>query len=275
SMPDVTKALLDGKVTALAYELVQTVDGKLPLLEPMSEVAGKLSVLNGSTALLSQHGGRGILLGGAVGVEPAEVVIIGAGTAGKAAAEIASGMGAKVTILDISHDKLEAVKHQFQGRVQGLYSTKASLERTCQHADLLIGAVLIPGAAAPKLITRQVMRSMKSGSVFVDISVDQGGCAETTKPTSLENPYYQEEGVIHYAVPNMPAQTPRTSTMALTSATLPYIKRIANMGLLASLERSAKHNDLREALNTMDGRLANKAVSEATGFGYYPIDSLI
>ena len=271
SMPDVTNAMLKGGVTGIAYELVQTSTKRLPLLEPMSEVAGKLSVLNGAYYLLAQNGGRGMLLGGTVGVPPAKVVVIGAGIAGRCACEIALGMGANVSILDRNYEKLDQVKMQFQGRANTIHSTRASLEREVCSANLLIGAVLVPGAAAPKLVTRAMIKSMQPGSVFVDISIDQGGCAETIKPTNLDNPVFQEEGVIHYGVCNMPAQTPRTSTMALTAATLPYLVRLANGGLKA-LDTDL---ELRVALNTHRGLLTNKAVSEAVGVKYTPIDQAL
>ena len=269
SMPNVAKAMLDGQVTGIAYELVRTPDGRLPLLEPMSEVAGKLSILNGSYFLLGQNGGRGILLGGTVGVLPAKVVIVGAGIAGRCACEVALGMGADVSILDVNYTKLDQIRIQTGGRARTVHSTKASLEREVAMADLLIGAVLIPGAAAPKLITRELIRSMKKGAVFVDISIDQGGCGETIRPTSLDAPTYVEEGVIHYGVCNMPAQTPRTSTKALTAATLPYILKIANSGGLNALNL---YPDLRGALNTHKSQLTNNEVAQATGLPYTSID---
>jgi alanine dehydrogenase len=272
SMPDVTKAMLDGQITGIAYELVKTAEGRLPLLEPMSEVAGKLSVLNGSYFLLGQNGGRGVLLGGTVGVLPAKVVIVGAGIAGRCACEVALGMGADVSVLDVNYTKLDHIRVQTGGRARTVHSTKASLEREVQTADLLIGAVLIPGAAAPKLITRDMIRSMKKGSVFVDISIDQGGCGETIKPTNLDAPTFVEDGVIHYGVCNMPAQTPRTSTQALTAATLPYVLKIANHGGLAALDTFA---ELRGALNTHHGMLTNHEVSEATGFRYSSIEEAL
>ena len=272
SMPTVTKAMLDGQITGIAYELVKTIDGRLPLLEPMSEVAGKLSVLNGSYFLLGQNGGRGMLLGGTVGVLPAKVVIIGAGIAGRCACEVALGMGADVSILDVSYPKLDHIRIQTGGRAKTVHSTKASLEREVASADLLIGAVLIPGAAAPKLITREMIRSMKKGSVFVDISIDQGGCGETIKPTNLDAPTFVDEGVIHYGVCNMPAQTPRTSTQALTAATLPYVIRLADHGGMPALEKFA---DLRGALNTHHGMLTNHEVSDATGFGFVAIEDAL
>lgn len=272
SMPDVTEALLKGKVSGLAYELVTLSDGRLPLLEPMSEVAGKLSILNGSFYLLSQNNGRGLLLGGVVGVAPAEVVIVGAGIAGRNACEVALGMGAEVTILDISHEKLDRIHSQFGGQVRTIYSNHEALAREITKADLLVGAVLKPGAAAPKVITRNMIKSMKRGSVFVDISIDQGGCSETIKPTNLDAPVFEEEGVIHYGVCNMPAQTPRTSTLALTAQTLPYVIEIANKGFKGVMESSAA---LRGSLNTHMGQLTNKAVSEAVGISYTTIETAL
>jgi alanine dehydrogenase len=272
SMPDVATKLLESRVTGIAYELVQTEDRRLPLLEPMSEVAGKLSVLNGSYFLLSQKGGRGVLLGGTVGVAPGKVVIIGAGIAGRNACEVALGMGARVTLLDVDYKKLEAAKIQFNNRAVIVHSTRSSLERAMRNADLLIGAVLIPGAAAPRLISREMIASMKQGSVFVDISIDQGGCAETIRPTSLDEPVFVEEGVVHYGVCNMPAQTPRTSTLALTAATLPYIIEFAEHGVQGALE---KHRVLRAAVNTHAGHMTNQPCSESLGLPYVPIEEAI
>lgn len=272
SMPEVASAMTKGGVTGIAYELVQLADGRLPLLEPMSEVAGKLSILNGAYYLLGQNGGRGVLLGGTVGVPPARVVVVGAGIAGRAACEVAVGMGADVTILDINQSRLEFVKELTRGRARTVHSTKASLMREVASADLLVGAVLVPGAAAPRLISKEMIHTMNPGSVFVDISIDQGGCAETIRPTSLDNPVYVESGVIHYGVCNMPAQTPRTSTQALTAVTLPYILKIANAGGLQSL---SIHKDIRGALNTHKGFLTNYAVSQAVGIPYTPIDEVL
>lgn len=271
SMPEVATEVLRGGVTGIAYELVQMESKRLPLLEPMSEVAGKLSVLNGSYFLLSQKGGRGILLGGTVGVTPGHVVIVGAGIAGRNACEVALGMGADVTVLDVDYSKLERIKVQFQNRAHVVHSTKSALERAMKEADLLIGAVLIPGAAAPKLITRDMIRSMKEGSVFVDISIDQGGCSETIRATSLEEPVYKEEGVIHYGVCNMPAQTPRTSTQALTAATLPYIVRLADRGIAKALECP----ELRGAVNTHRGLMTNAACAQSLGLEYTPVDKAL
>lgn len=272
SMPDVAEAMIKGKVTGIAYELVQTADHRLPLLEPMSEVAGKLSVLNGAFFLLSQNEGRGLVLGGVVGVPPADVVIIGAGISGRAACNVAMGMGATVTVLDIDYAKLERIEAQFGNRVRTVFSNREAIAREVTRADLLIGAVLSPGAAAPKLITRKMIKSMKKGSVFVDISIDQGGCAETIRPTSLDNPVFVEEGVTHYGVCNMPAQTPRTSTMALTAATLPYIIKIADKGFAGAMQSCA---ELRNALNTHQGALTNQAVSDAVKMRFTSIESAL
>ena len=272
SMPELSAEMVKGKITGIAYELVQTDDHRLPLLEPMSEVAGKLSILNGSYFLLSQNGGRGVLLGGTVGVPPGNVVIIGAGIAGRCACEVALGVGATVTVLDVDYRKLDRVKFQFGPAVRTVHSTQASIAREIEQADLLVGAVLIPGAHAPRLVTREMIKSMRKGAVFVDISIDQGGCAETIKPTSLDKPVYIDEEVIHYGVCNMPAQTPRTSTMALTAATLPYIVKIANNGVKKSIELFP---EIRSAVNTYKGSLTNKAVSEAVNISYTPLASVL
>ncbi len=272
SMPDVAKQLVDGGVTGIAYELVHDREGKLPLLEPMSEIAGKLSVLNGSFYLLSQNGGRGVLLGGAIGVQRANVTIVGAGISGRAACEIAYGMGADVKVFDINTNKLELIRREFGNQVTTAFSTPAALSRALQTTDLLIGAVLVPGAAAPKIITREMIAGMPNGSAFVDISIDQGGCAETSKPTSLDEPTYIVDDVVHYGVCNMPAQTARTSTMALTNATLPYIHKLAKDGPMEALKN---HQDLRGALNTHEGKLTNEKVCEAVGMDYTPIEEAI
>ena len=261
SLPDVAKALLNKKVTAFAYETLSTSDNRLPLLEPMSEVAGKLSVLNGSFYLLSQNGGRGVLLGGAGKAPPANVVILGAGIAGKAACSTAVGMGARVTVLDISESKLASLHQEYGEKVVTIISNPDALLEACRHADILIGAVLVPGAATPKLITREMIRAMPKGSVFVDISIDQGGCAETSKPTNLDNPVYEVDGIIHYGVCNMPAQTPRTSTIALASATLPYISILADHGMAAT----SKSPELQSALTCAKGEILHPLTAQALG----------
>jgi len=272
SLPKVAEALLAANVTAFAYENLRTDDGRLPLLEPMSEVAGKLSVLNGAYYLLSQNGGRGVLLGGATGGPPARVVVIGAGVAGQAAVSTAVGMGAHVTVVDISKDKLGALSARFGKAVDTVVSTPASLSTACKDADLLIGAVLVPGAATPKIITREMIKSMGSQAVFVDISIDQGGCAETSKPTSLDNPVYEVDGVIHYGVCNMPAQTPHTSTYALTSATLPYIKQIASDGFAKALSSS---KPIQNALTCYAGHLTNRPTADALHIDYWPVEKVV
>jgi alanine dehydrogenase len=272
SLPVVAEQLLAKKVTAFAYEIVQTSDGRLPLLEPMSEVAGKLSVLNGAYFLLSQNGGRGVLLGGAVGVPPAEVVIIGAGIAGKCACATAVGMGAHVTVIDINYQKLEAIASRFGSAVRTVHSTRAAIERECAGADLVIGAVLVPGAATPRIITREMIKSMHQGSVFVDISIDQGGCAETIHATTLQNPVYEVDGVIHYGVTNMPAQTPRTSTFALTAATLPYIIKLADEGVTKIAQSTPA---MRNALTCYDGQMTNKPTAEALGLAFADVNTLL
>jgi len=259
SLPKVARALLDKKVTAFAYETLRTADGRLPLLEPMSEVAGKLSVLNGAFYLLSQNGGRGVLMGGAAGAPAARVVVVGAGIAGHAACASAVGLGANVTIVDINKSKLAAIESQFGARVTTVISTPDSLRDACRGADLLIGAVLIPGAATPRIITREMIRSLGEKAVFVDISIDQGGCAETSKPTNLDNPVYNVDGVIHYGVCNMPAQTPRTSTMALAAATLPYIIQLAGEGPAQAITSP----EMRQALTCKDGELTNELTAQA------------
>ncbi|MEY4667842.1 MAG: hypothetical protein RL518_541 [Pseudomonadota bacterium] len=272
SLPKVADALLRSRITAFAYENLRTTEGRLPLLEPMSEVAGKLSVLNGSYYLLSQNGGRGVLLGGATGSPAAKVVIIGAGIAGQAACSTAVGMGAHVTVVDISKEKLEFITKRFGDLVHTVISTPQSLAASCKDADLLIGAVLVPGAATPRIITREMIRSMGPQAVFVDISIDQGGCAETIKPTSLDNPVYEVDGVIHYGVCNMPAQTPRTSTFALTTATLPYIKEIAKNGLAKTLATSAA---MQSALTCFNGLLTNRPTADALHKEFTPVERAV
>lgn len=272
SLPKVAEALLAKNVTAFAYENLKTPEGRLPLLEPMSEVAGKLSILNGAYYLLSQNGGRGVLLGGATGGPPARVVVVGAGIAGQAACATAVGMGAHVTVVDISQEKLKALTAKHGGMVDTVISTPQSLAASCKDADLLIGAVLVPGAATPKIISKEMIRSMGPQAVFVDISIDQGGCAETSRPTSLDNPVYEVDGVIHYGVCNMPAQTPRTSTFALTTATLPYIKQLATDGIAKSLSSSTA---IQNALTCYGGHLTNRPTAEALHIEFWPVEKAV
>ncbi len=259
SCPELTQALLASKATAVAYETVQTDDGRLPLLVSMSEVAGKLAVQIGAHYLAQHQGGRGVLLGGVAGVPPAEVVIIGGGTVGLNAAQTAAGMGAAVTILDIDHDRLRYLDDIMHGNVITVYSNPHNIARSVSYADLLVGAVLVPGAVAPKVVTEQMVRSMKAGAVIIDVAVDQGGCVETIVPTSYAQPTYIKHGVVHYAVPNIPAAVPRTSTFALTNATLPYVRTIANLGLEEAAEQDPA---LARGINVADGHVRHPAVAE-------------
>jgi len=254
------QALLERQVIALGYETVQTDDGFLPLLVPMSEIAGKMSVQIGARLLEAEGGGRGTLLGGVPGVPPAEVVIVGCGVVGANAAKIASGMGAHVTILDINHDRLKYLDDVLGGRVITVYANAYSVERAAGYADLLIGAVLVPGAPAPKVVTRQMVRRMKSGTALVDVAVDQGGCIETTRATSHSNPTYLRHGIIHYAVPNIPAAVPRSATHALANATLPWALEIADKGIATALRTNPA---LAKGLNVALGGVVHPAVAKA------------
>ena len=263
-----TEALLAKKVTAIAYETITDKNGGLPLLKPMSEVAGKLSVQAGTMCLEKQNGGRGILLGGTPGVKRGDMVIIGGGIVGTAALKIAVGLGASVTILDNNLDRLSQLDDMFGGSVQTMYSTAANIEAAVKNADLVIGAVLIPGAAAPKLIKREYLKAMRKGSVIVDVAVDQGGCAETTKVTYYDNPTYEVDGVIHYCVANMPGAVSKTSTVALTNATFAYGLKLANMGFDKAVESDAC---LAQGVNTHAGKLVCKEVADAFGMGWEPL----
>jgi len=261
-----TKAMLESGVTGIAYETVQTDDGALPLLVPMSEVAGRMATQEGAKYLEKSFGGRGVLLGGVPGVQPADVVIIGGGTVGINAAKIAVGMGARVTILDVNHARLQYLDDVFGGRLVTLTSNEANIKEAIQYADVLVGAVLIPGAKAPHLVTREMLPLMKEGAVIVDVAVDQGGCVETIKPTTHAEPTYVIDGVVHYGVANMPGAVPRTSTFALTNQTLPYALELAEKGLAALEEDRA----LLKGLNTHKGKLTYAAVAEAFGLPYTP-----
>lgn len=264
-LPDVAEELIRAKTTSIAYELVRTDDGRLPLLEPMSEVAGKLAVQNGANFLLTQNQGRGVLLGGTRNVNCGTVTIIGAGIAGQAALKVAYGMGAKVNLLDINTQKLESIQQQYEERLQIYPSNSQIISDLCPETDLMILAVLIPGAKAPKALTTEHIKSMPEGSVLIDISIDQGGAAETIKATTLSEPTFVFENVIHYGVQNMPAQVARTSTEALTAATLPYIQELANSGF----EHAIKNNSaLKNAVNTYKGNICNQEVANALGVKY-------
>lgn len=261
-----TDALIKSKTTSIAYETVE-VDGALPLLVPMSEVAGRMATQVGAEALLKPQGGRGVLLAGVPGVSPGKVVVIGGGIAGLNAAVIALGMGADVTVLDRSAKRLAQIDQTYSGRIKTLMSSTASIQKSIYDADLVIGAVLIPGARAPKLVTNQDVSKMKPGSVLVDIAIDQGGCFEDSKPTTHENPTYTVHSSVFYCVANMPGAVPVTSTYALTNATLPFAIQIANLGWEKALTISP---DLAKGLNTHDGKVTYKAVADAHGYEFTP-----
>jgi alanine dehydrogenase len=261
------KALMASGATAIAYETVTAPDGTLPLLTPMSEVAGRMSIQVGATCLQKARGGSGVLLGGVPGVPPAKVVILGGGVSGTAAADIAVGMRADVTVVDLSLKRLRALDAQFAGRLRTVASTRGAVEALVTEADLVIGAVLIPGAAAPKLVTREMVRKMKPGAVMVDIAIDQGGCFETSRPTTHDDPTFTVGGVVHYCVTNMPGAVPRTSTFALTNATLPYIKALAGFGTEEALSLD---EHLRNGLNVHAGAIAHEAVARDLGLPYRP-----
>jgi alanine dehydrogenase len=268
----VTRVLLERKVTAIGYETIQLEDGSLPLLAPMSEIAGRLSIQVGAWCLQAENEGRGILLGGASGVRPGKVVILGAGISGTAACQIAAGMGAYVSILDINPTKLRYVHDILGGHVTTLMSNRANVEEEVVDADLVIGSVLIPGAQAPKLIPRSLVKRMKPGAAFVDISIDQGGCAETSHPTNHRKPIYVEEGVVHYCVTNMPAIVPNTSTYALTNSTLSYGLELANRGFPQALVRNKA---LAKGLNTFAGKVTHEGVVAAFKLPLTPVEEVI
>ncbi len=264
--PEQTQALLRKKVTGIAYETVQLADRSLPLLSPMSEVAGRLSIQVGARMLESNCGGRGILLGGVTGVERANVVIVGGGNVGTNAAKMAVGLGANVTVIDLNAKRLAYLDDIFGGRVQTLLSNSYNIARAVKNADLVVGCVLIPGAKAPKLVTEEMVKTMKPGSVLVDVAIDQGGSIETIdRITTHANPYFVKHGVIHYSVANMPGAVPRTSTLALTGATLPYALKIASLGAEEACRRDPA---LMKGLNTYNGHLTFKAVADDQGLEY-------
>lgn len=269
---ELTKQMLDRKVTGVAYETITDHHGRLPLLTPMSEVAGRMSVQVGATYLEKMNGGRGILLGGVPGVPAANVVIIGGGVVGTEAAKMAVGLGARVTIIDKNLERLRQLDDIFLSKVQTMASSRYAIEEAISHADLVIGAVLVVGAAAPKLVTRDMLHLVPHGAVLVDVAVDQGGCFETTHATTHSNPTYYEEGVLHYCVANMPGAVPRTSTFALTNATLPYALDLANKGFEQAIKDDA---GLQEGVNTYAGKLTYEAVAESQGLEYTPLGSLI
>jgi alanine dehydrogenase len=271
-VPDLTKSLLEKKITGIAYETIVDRRGGLPLLTPMSEVAGRMSVHVGAYYLHKPNNGRGVLLGGVPGTLPADVAIIGGGVVGTNAAKMAIGLGARVTILDTNLDRLRYLDDIFKGSVQTLASNTAHIFEAVRRADLLIGGVLIPGAAAPKLVTREMVGEMKKGSVIVDVAIDQGGCVEGARPTTHSEPVYEVDGVVHYMVANMPGAVPRTSTIALTNATLPYTRMLANMGY----ERAIRENSgLAEGVNVYKGAITYEAVASSQGREYTALNSLL
>jgi alanine dehydrogenase len=269
---ELTRELLDRKVSAVAYETVQPADGRLPLLAPMSEVAGRMAPHVGARLLEKEHGGRGILMGGVSGVRPAKVLVLGAGMAGANAAWIAAGMEAEVTVLDKNLDKLRMIDQVMRGRIMTLMSDRLTLEQRVRESDVLIGTVLIPGARAPKLVTEDMVRSMRPGSVIVDISIDQGGSVETSRMTTHSDPTYVVHDVVHYCVGNMPGAVPNTSTYALTNVTLPYVLAIADAGLEDALRDDPA---LARGLNTYGGTLTNEAVAQAHDLDWEPVEAVI
>jgi len=263
--PAQAKALVRSKCVAIAYETVTDSRGGLPLLAPMSEVAGRMSIQAGAHALEKAQGGLGVLAGGVPGVAPAEIVVLGGGVVGYNAARVAVGMGARVTVLDKSLPRLNYLDQIFDGRLTTVYSTTDAVEHHVSRADLVIGAVLVPGAAAPKLVTRPMLKRMKPGAVIVDVAIDQGGCFETSRPTTHQEPTYVVDGIVHYCVANMPGGVARTSTFALTNATLPYVLALADKGYRKALLDDAQ---FRDGLNVHHGAVTYKAVAEALGYDY-------
>ena len=272
SSEKLTKNLLQAGITAVGYETVQDKAGRLPLLVPMSEVAGRMSIQVAMRFLETDYGGRGILLSGVPGVPPAEVVILGGGIVGLNAAKVAAGLGAHVTMLDIDHDRLKYIDDVMHGFVMTVYSNSYAVRRAVAFADVLVGAVLVTGARAPVLVTREMVLGMKAGSVIVDVSVDQGGCVETTHVTTHAEPIFKVNEVIHYGVPNIPAAVPRTSTFALTNATLPYVREIAAKGIKKAAEENAS---LAGGINVARGVLTYAAVAEAFGMAWKPWSAVL
>ena len=267
-----TQALLERKISAVAYETIQTDDGQLPLLKPMSEVAGRMAVQVGAVSLQKEHGGKGILLPGVPGVRRGKVVILGGGVVGTNAAKVASGMGAEVVILDISVNRLAQLDDIFGSRLTPLFSDRANIEKHVRDADLVIGGVLVPGAKAPKLVSEKLISEMSPGSVVVDVAVDQGGCIETCKPTTHDNPTYMVHGVVHYCVANMPGAVAQTSTFALTNTTIPYAVKLAGMGVVEAAKRDRA---LGLGVNTHAGLCTYKAVAEAVEVEYTPLEKAL
>jgi alanine dehydrogenase len=270
--PDQARDLLASGCIAIAYETVTGPHGSLPLLIPMSEVAGRMAPQVGAHCLEKENGGRGVLVGGVPGVPPADVLIIGGGTAGGNAALIALGMGADVTVVDRSPEVLRRITLQFGTRIHTVFSTRDALETLCRRADLVVGTVLVPGATAPKLISAETVRTMKSGAVIVDVAIDQGGCAETSRPTTHSHPSFVVDDVVHYCVANMPGAVARTSTFALNNVTLPFVLALADKGYRRALIEDA---NLRAGLNVHDGRVTCQAVANALGLPFTPAERVL
>ncbi|MEC9488078.1 MAG: alanine dehydrogenase [Halanaerobium sp.] len=269
---NLTRELMEKKVISIAYETVELADGSLPLLTPMSEVAGRLATQMGANYLAKYNGGRGVLLGGVPGVKPGKVAIIGGGVVGMNAAKMAVGLGAEVTILDINPAQLRYIDDIFRGEVKTLMSNKYNIEEEVKEADLVVGAVLIPGAKAPALVTEDMIKKMKPGAVVVDVAIDQGGCIETTYPTTHTDPVFVKHGVVHYSVANMPGAVPRTSTFALTNATLPYAIKLADLGW----EEAVKSDQaLARGVNVLSGQITYQGVAEAFALDYKPLEELM
>lgn len=268
SLPELTKALLDTKITAIAYETTVARDGSLPMLRPMSEIAGRMSVQVGAHYLEKLQGGRGVLLSGVPGVEPGKIVILGAGVVGASATRMAVGLGAQVTVINLDVDRLRYLDDLYQGRIVTRAVNEAAIEQAVREADLVIGAVLVPGAKAPRLVSRALVSGMKPGAVVVDVSVDQGGCFETTRATTHSDPVYVVEGVLHYCVANMPGIVPRTSTFALTNATLPYLARLASEGVDRAIQSDP---GLAKGVNLKSGHVTCSAVADAHGLHFTPV----
>jgi alanine dehydrogenase len=266
--PEQARGLMKSGATAIAYETVTGPKGSLPLLTPMSEVAGRMSIQVGAASLQKAHGGFGVLLGGVPGVPPARVVILGGGVSGTHAAEMAVGLRARVTVVDRSVDRLRELSAQFGSTIQTAYSTTETIEKLVKDADLVVGAVLVAGAAAPKLVTRAMVKTMKPGAVLVDIAIDQGGCFETSRPTTHADPTFVVDGVIHYCVANMPGAVPRTSTLALTNATLPYARALADLGWREAFKRDS---GLAAGLNVHAGEITHEVVARALGLKARPL----
>jgi alanine dehydrogenase len=272
SYEPLTHAMIERGAVCLAYETVEKADRSLPLLVPMSEVAGRMSIQEGAKYLEKPMGGRGVLLGGVPGVKPAEVLVLGGGIVGTQAAKMAAGLGARVTMMDISLPRLRQLDDIMPANVETMISNEYNVRNAIKTADLVIGGVLIPGAKAPKLITRDMLPSMKKGAVIVDVAIDQGGCFETSKPTTHAEPCYEVDGVVHYCVANMPGAVPYTSTLALTNATLPYAVQLANKGWKKAC---ADSNELKLGLNVINGKVVYQGVAEAFNLEYTPVDTFL